>query len=70
MDDWQQKIFDELDFLTEKKKTLGKEEMRKIISNLTPEQQKPLWKIIEEAVPIPNKSAQLLAEIVVDVLRD
>ena len=70
MDDWRKQMFDELDFLTEKQKTLEKEEMRRTLINLTPEQQKPLWKVIETSVPIPNKSAKLLAEIVVNVLRD
>jgi len=70
MDDWRKQMFDELDFLTEKQKTLEKEEMRRTIITLTPEQQKPLWEIIEKSVPIPNKSAELLAEIVVNVVRD
>jgi len=70
MDDWRKQMFDELDFRAEKKKTLEKKEMRRTIINLMPEQQKPLWKIIEESVPIPNKSAELLAEIVVNVVRD
>jgi len=71
MEDWQQKIFDELDFLGEKKKTLKKEEkeeiekIREYILQLAPEQQKPLWELIEKVLLVPNKSPQLLTKIVV-----
>ena len=69
MDDWHQKIFDELEFLTEKQKTLDIEKTQQTVLHFTPEQQKPLWDIIEKAGPIPNKSPQLLANILKEFLK-